>query len=174
MFRQAACAWGAVYYASFLRTQFGLSLSATALFSLIGAIVIAMALVVGGYFVNRIGRKRQLVSTLVTSSLLLILVAFLNDLSIILILSWVGGFIFGLGFPANTSLILEQTPDSRGIMMSMSTIFVTFGMGLGTALGGFVLILSCWSGLILTFAALQLIAASIYFLLTKDPCRTQC
>lgn len=172
MFRQAAFAWGAVYYASFLRERFGLSLSSTALFSLIGAIVLAMAFVVGGYFVNRIGRKRQLVSALVVASLLLIPVAFLNDLFSILLLSWIGGFIFGMSFPATTSLILEQVPDSRGTMMSMSTIFVTFGMGLGTALGGIVLILSGWTGLILIFTALQLTAAAIYLFLTKDPCKT--
>ena len=172
MFRQAAVAWGSVYYASFLRDQFGLSLPSTALFSLIGAILFAVALIVGGYFVNRIGRKRQLVSTLVVSCLLLIPIAVLNDLSSIIILSWVGGFIFFMSFPATTSLILEQAPAARGTMMSMSTIFVTFGRGLGTALGGIVLILSGWTGLILTFATLQLTAAAIYLFLTKDPCRT--
>jgi predicted MFS family arabinose efflux permease len=170
MFRQAAVAWGGVFFASFIRTQFGLSLSLTALLVLVGAIVLATALVVGGYFVQRIGRKRQLISTLVVSSLLLIPVGFVNDLPIILLLSWIGGFIFGMSFPANTSLILEQAPESRGTMMSMSTIFVTLGMGLGTALGGATLVLYDWIGLILTLATMQLIAAAVYFFLTKDPC----
>jgi len=135
-------------------------------------ILSAVAFVIGGYSVNRVGRKRQLVSTLVVASLLLIPVAFLNDLLSVLLLSWIGGFVFGMSFPANTSLILEQAPDYRGTMMSMSTIFVTFGMGLGTALGGIVLILYGWTGLILTFAALQLTAAAIYLFLTKDRCKT--
>jgi MFS transporter, DHA1 family, inner membrane transport protein len=172
MLRQAAFAWAIVYYASFLRTQFGLSLSSTALLSLVGAIILATALVTGGYLVQKIGRKRQPVSTLVVSSLLLIPVAFLNDLAIILILSWVGGFIFGMSFPATTSLILEQVPESRGTMMSMSTVFVTLGMGLGTALGGAALVLYDWTGLILIFATIQLIAAAVYFFLARDPCKT--
>ena len=171
MFRQAGLAWALVYSASFLRTQFGLSLSLTAFYALTGSLITALAMIVGGYLVHRIGRKRQLVLTLIISSLPLILVAFVNNLYVVLILSWVGGFIYGLGLSANTSLLLEQAPESRGTMMSMSTIFVTLGMGLGTALGGATLILYDWVGLILTFAALQLIAAVIYLFLTIDPCR---
>lgn len=172
MFRQAGFAWVSVYSATFFRTQFGLSLSSAALLGLVGGVFFVIAEIVGGHLVNRIGRKRQLVATLVISSPLLMLVAFVPNLWIVLILSWIGGFIYGMSFPANTSLILEQAPESRGTMMSMSTIFVTFGTGLGAALGGAALILSGWIGLILTFAAMQLIAAAIFFFLTKDPCRT--
>ena len=55
--------------------------------------------------------------------------------------------------------------------MSMSTIFVTLGLGLGSALGGAALVLSGWMGVILTFVVLQLITAAIFFL-TQDPCIT--
>ena len=172
MFRQAGFAWVAVYSATFFREQFGLSLASVALLGLIGGILFALALIVGGQLVHRIGRKRQLVTTLVISSPALMMVPFIPNLWIVLLISWAGGFIYGMSFPANTSLILEQAPESRGTMMSMSSIFVTFGMGLGTAFGGVALILSGWIGLILTFAALQLIAAAVFFFLTKDPFRT--
>jgi hypothetical protein len=56
--------------------------------------------------------------------------------------------------------------------MSISTIFVTLGLGLGSALGRAVLVLSGWMGVILTFAVLQLITAAIFFFLTQDPCIT--
>ena len=172
MFRQAACAWGGVYYATFLRKQFGLSLSTTSLIILVIAIIAVMPSVIGGYFVNRIGRKRQVVLTLFVSSLALILVAFLNDLYMLLVVWGVGFFILVMSFPAATSLILEQAPDSRGTMMSMNMIFQTGGMALGTALGGLALIYFDWTGLILTFATLQLTAAAIFLFLAKDPCRT--
>lgn len=172
MFRQAGFAWVVVYSATFFREQFGLSLASVAVLSLIGGVLFVLALIIGGQLVHRVGRKRQLVVTLVVSSPALMLVAFIPNLWIVLILSWVGGFIYGMSFPANTSLILEQAPEFRGTMMSMSTIFVTFGMGLGAALGGAALIVYGWTGLILTFAAMQLIAAAIFFFLTQDPCRT--
>ncbi len=137
-----------------------------------GTAISVLADVVGGYFVNRIGRKRQLVSTLVISSIALVAVAFVPNLWVVLILSWVGGFIFGAGFPAGTSLHLEQVPEFRGTMMSMTNVFATLGMGLGAALGGVALVLAGWTGLILTFTSMQLIAAAIFFFLTNDPCRT--
>lgn len=172
-FRQAAFAWGVVYFATFLRTQFDLSISSVALVALVVGALFVLANIVGGHLAHRVGRKRQLVATLAISGPLLIPVAFLYNLWPVLILSWIGSFIYGMNFPAGISLILEQAPESRGTMMSMSTIFVTFGMGLGTALGGAALILSGWTGLILTFATMQLIAAAVFFFLTKDPCRIE-
>lgn len=173
MFRQAAFAWVVVYSASFFIKQFGLSLASVALLSLIGGAIFVLAQIVGGHLVQRVGRKRLLVATLAISSPGLMLVAFIPNLWIVLIINWIGGFIYGMNFPAGISLILEQVPESRGTMMSMSTIFVTFGVGLGAALGGVALVVAGWTGLILTFASMQLIAAAIFFFLTEDPCRTE-
>ena len=170
MFRQAGFAWVIVYSASFFRQEFGLSLASVALLGLVAAAIFVLAQIVGGHLVQRVGRKRLLVATLVISSPGLMLVAFIPNLWIVLIINWIGGFIYGMNFPASISLILEQAPESRGTMMSMELVFVTFGVGLGAALGGFALIISGWIGLILTFAAMQLIAAAIFFFLTKDPC----
>ena len=172
MFKFASGTWVSVYFASFLRKQFDVSLSDTSLVMLVISVISIIPIVIGGYCITRIGRKRQLISTLVASSLALILIAFLNDLSIIVILSWIGAISLAMTFPALTSLLIEQVPDSRGTMMSMNTIFEIVGRGLGTALGGLVLMLSDWTGLILTFAALQLTSAAIFFFLAKDPCRT--
>jgi predicted MFS family arabinose efflux permease len=171
MFRQAAFAWVVVYSASFFIQQFGLSLALVALLSLIGGAIFVLAQVVGGHLAQRVGRKRLLVATLGISSPGLMLVAFIPNLWIVLIINWIGGFIYGMNFPAGISLILEQVPEYRGTMMSMSTIFVTFGVGLGAALGGIALVVADWTGLLLTFASMQLIAAAIFFFLTEDPCR---
>jgi predicted MFS family arabinose efflux permease len=91
---------------------------------------------------------------------------------IALAIYWSGTFIYALNFPASVNLTLEQAPESRGTMMSMNSIFVTFGYGIGTALGGAALALFNYTGLIFTFVALSLTAAAVYFFLTKDPCIT--
>jgi MFS family permease len=170
IFRQAGLAWATVYSATFFRIQFSLSLSSTALIVLVGSLIFVLSEITGGFLVNKFGRKRQLVGTLVISSPILMLVAFIPNLWIVLVLIWTGGFIYGLGFPANTSLILEQAPESRRTMMSMSTIFITLGLGVGTAIGGLVLALfESYVALILVFAILNLTAAAIYFFLIKDP-----
>ncbi|PVX23277.1 MAG: hypothetical protein CW691_11095 [Candidatus Bathyarchaeum sp.] len=170
MVKQAAFAWSFIYCASFFRKEFGLSTEWVALVVFASLVAIFFASVVGGYLVNRVGRKLQVVATLVISTPPLVLIAFVPNLWIVLILHLTGVFVFYLGFPAGTNLILEQAPESRGTMMSMSTIFVTLGLGLGSALGGAALVLSGWTGVILTFAVLELIAAAIFFFLTEDPC----
>jgi len=68
------------------------------------------------------------------------------------------------------SLTIEQVPDSRGTMMSINAIFITLGLALGGAVGGVALVLGGWISVLLSFAALSLIAVAIYFFFTKDPC----
>jgi predicted MFS family arabinose efflux permease len=172
MVKQAAFAWSFIYAASFFREEFGLSIEWVALVVFASLVTIALASVVGGYLVNRVGRKLQFVATSVISTPPLMLIAFVPNLWIVLILHLTGVFSFYLGFPAGTSLLLEQAPESRGTMMSMNTIFSTLGLGIGSALGGAALVLSGWIGAILIFAILNLITAAIFFFLTEDPCIT--
>jgi len=172
MIRQAGFAWG-VFSITFFRTHFGISLELGTLISLGGAVVFTLAILIGGQLVNRIGRKRLLVTTLIFSSPFLPLIAFIPNLWIALAINWIGSFIYAMGFPGSVNLTLEQTPEFRGTMMSMSSIFITLGLGLGTALGGTILALSeNYLAVILTFITLQFTAAAIYFFLTKDPCTT--
>lgn len=171
MFRQAIIGYGSVYSATFFRDQFGLSLASAALFVLGFLALVSLGSILGGHLVNRVGRKRLLVATLVISSPALVPVAFVPNLWIAMTLTYSFFFIFSMSNSPSVSLTLEQAPESRGTMMSMLEIFVTLGLALGAALGGAALVLSGWTGLILTFAALELIAAATFFFLTKDPCR---
>jgi predicted MFS family arabinose efflux permease len=55
-------------------------------------------------------------------------------------------------------------------MMSINAIFITLGLALGAAVGGVALVFGGWVSVLLSFAALSLIAVAIYFFFTKDPC----
>lgn len=173
MVRQAGLAWAVVYSATFFIKQFELSLASAALMVLGGTSIFVLGSIVGGQLVNRFGRKRLLITTLLISSPALAIIAFVPNFWFALALSLSGGFIYSMGFAGSINLTLEQAPESRGTMMSMSTIFVTLGLGIGTAIGGAVLALfENYASLTITFAAIQLTAAAIYFFLTKDPCKT--
>jgi predicted MFS family arabinose efflux permease len=170
MAKQAALAWSFIYASSFFRKEFGLSIAGVALVVFASVVTVFFAEVVGGSLVNRVGRKLQLVAALVIATPPLLLEAFIPNLEIVLILNLIVVFFFYLADPASVNLTLEQAPESRGTMMSINGIFVTSGLGLGAALGGAALALSSWTGVILTFAVLQLISAAIFFFLTEDPC----
>lgn len=151
-----------------------MSLASAALIGLGSTVVFVFGSIAGGQLVNRVGRKRLLITTLLISSPALALIAFVPNLWIALAISLSGGFIYSMGLAGSVNLTLEQAPESRGTMMSMSTIFITLGLGMGTAIGGAALaFFENYISLILTFAALQLAAAVIYFFLTTDPYRTQ-
>jgi predicted MFS family arabinose efflux permease len=172
MVRQAALAWTVVFIASFFRDQFSLSLSAAALLVLGGTALSAAGDIVGGHLVNIVGRKRLLIVTLMVSSPFLALIAFIPNFWAALTVSLCGTFIFNMGFPGSVNLTLEQAPQSRGTMMSLSTVFVTFGLGVGAAVGGAALaFFGSYTAAILVFVALQLCAATIYYFFVKDPCR---
>jgi predicted MFS family arabinose efflux permease len=80
-------------------------------------------------------------------------------------------FSLSLSISPSVSLALEQAPESGGTMMSMNSIFVTHGLLIAAAVGGIALVLAGWTGVLVTFAALCIIAAGIHYFLTKDPCR---
>ncbi len=173
MIRHAGLAWAVVYSATFFITQFDLSIASGALIILGATAISVLGNIVGGQLVDRIGRKRLPITTLVVSGSALALVAFVPNIWVALAINLAGAFVYSMGFAGSVNLTLEQAPESRGTMMSISSVFITLGMGIGTAIGGTVLAsFKNYTSLILTFAAIQFIAAAIYFFLTKDPLKT--
>ncbi len=167
LFRATAIGFGSVYSATFFRENFGLPIAGAAPLGVGTLAVYSLGSILGGHLVNRVGRKRQLGVTLVISSPLIALLVFVPNLWIAIALSVVGNFIYSMSNSPSVSLTVEQTPQSRGTIMAMNEIFVTLGLAFGVALGGVALVLSGWIGLLLTFIALGLVAAAIFFFLTK-------
>lgn len=171
MFRMTIIGFGSIYSVSFFREKFGLSLASAALLvSLAVLVVFSLGSILGGHLVNRVGRKRLLLATLVIPSPILVLLAFLSDLWVGLALFYLFNLIYSLSNSPSVSLTIEQAPESRGTIMAIMAIFTTSGMIMAAAVGGAALVLSGWIGVILTFVALQLISVAIFFFLTEDPC----
>jgi DHA1 family inner membrane transport protein len=170
MVRHTAIAYAMVWVVSFFRENFGLSISSATLFTIGNLSLFTLGSIVGGHLVNRIGRKRQIVLMLLFASPALIAAAFIPNLWISVILHYAFFFVSSMGYPASMSLTLEQVPTSRGTMMSINAVFITLGLALGAAVGGIALVLGGWVSVLLSFAALSLIAVAIYFFFTNDPC----
>jgi predicted MFS family arabinose efflux permease len=164
--------WG-IYYLAFFRAELGLSIADGALVA-VGAIIVGTSgRIIGGYFVNRIGRKRLPVITMVFEGLTLPLLAFVPELWIAVVILYSNNFIGSFGNPALINLILEQVPESRGTIMSINNVFVWLGTTIGAGIGGFVLAMFNYTGIFIVFALLILITAGFLFFLTEDPCKTK-
>jgi len=165
--RGVSLMWG-IYLIAFLMTKFGLSTGSGALVGIGFTVILGLGHFVGGYLVNRTGRKRLTVISLVIHGAALPLIAFMPDLLGALTILYAGTFIGAFAMPAGLNLILEQAPESRGTMMSVNNVLTTLGAGIGTAIGGVALTLFNYTGVFFTFGVLILISAAI-FSMTKDP-----
>lgn len=170
MVRHTAIAYAMVWVVSFFRDNFGLSISSATLFTIGNLSLFTLGSIIGGQLVNRIGRKRQIILMMLIASPALIAAAFIPNLWLSVILHYAFFFISSMGYPASMSLTIEQVPNSRGTMMSINAIFITLGLALGAVVGGIALVLGGWISVLLSFAALSLLAVAIYFFFTKDPC----
>ena len=73
---------------------------------------------------------------------------------------------------AFNSLALEQVPDFRGTMMSLSQVSQNAGQAIGTALSGVILVVYDYEFLSI-LGGFAIIAAIIFQFLTVDPVTTQ-
>jgi len=85
------------------------------------------------------------------------------------ILVMIGNFFGGMSSSAGQSLNLEQVPEFRGTMMSLSTAFGAIGSTLGAGLGGYLLLVSNWETLGIVFGVMGIIGAIIIYIYATDP-----
>jgi predicted MFS family arabinose efflux permease len=169
MFTAASIMW-AVFFAAFFMTRFGLSFATVVLILFGMAPTGILGLILGGYLVNRGGRRKLWLITSSIAGVTLPLLAFVPELWIVLMIVYSREFISAIGRPAVTNLTFEQAPESRGTMLSINTFLNWVGASIGGAVGGLALAFFGYTGVILAFAAMLLISVAIFFFLVKDPC----
>lgn len=113
-----------------LTGQFGLNDSEILQIRAIGIIGMFLA-TVSGYFVKRIGIFTVLIGGLALSSISLILIGFINNLTILILLTViiVGGIAFST--PSLISLIGQIGGEARGSALSLHTVILFIGAGIG-------------------------------------------
>ena len=86
-----------------------------------------------------------------------------------LALAFVSCILAGMRYSASDNLTLEQIPEFRGTMMSISSAASSLGSTLGAGIGGMSLVAWGYGGLGLTLGSFGIIAAVIYTLFAVDP-----
>ncbi|MCW3987955.1 MAG: MFS transporter [Candidatus Bathyarchaeota archaeon] len=133
-----------------------------------GALIYITGSVMGGRLVSRFGRKKL---TVIGAFLCGVLVfTFINVPSfwLSLILYYTAGFTSGMRTSVYTSLALEQVPEYRRTMMSLSQFSTNLAMALGIGLGGLILV-SFDYGHMGFLGIAYIIASLIFHFFTIDP-----
>lgn len=167
--RSAAFVATVIYVASFVREHFQMSTDFASLVLLGGASFYAIGSVVAGPFVNRLGRKRLTVVNAVLAGTFTMCYYLTPNLWLSMTLVMVASWFFGMLASSANSLTLEQVPEARGTIMSLSTASLNLGSALGTAIGGLALSSFGYEGLGSVLGAMGIAAAFAVLLFAGDP-----
>ena len=166
----AAGVWS-FFAATFWRQRFLISVQSVSLITLGVVLIYALGSLIGGRFVDRVGRKRLVVSTWAFRGFLIALIVFMPDFWSALGMSFLATFVGGFAVTAGPTLSLEQAPKSRGMMMSLGAVFGSIGGTLGVSVGGLALSQFGFQILGVCFGVFGFASALVIFFLAKDPCK---
>jgi predicted MFS family arabinose efflux permease len=169
VFRNAAFMAVLLYGTSFFIERFSLSEGVASFVILGAALFYTLGSVVAGSMVNRYGRKFSTVSTALLAGLFTISYAYVPSLLPSLALNFTAAWFMGMMASAASSLTLEQVPRFRGSMMSISSAATSLGSAVGAAVGGMALIWYDYDVLGAILGGMGIIAAMVFYLVTKDP-----
>lgn len=171
----SSAAWqGILLYAiSFYRQQFLVS-KGIASYIMIGASMsYTLGALISSRFVNKLGRKPVTFISSLMAGIFIFSFTIVPNLWISLSLTLAGCLFVGLRSTASVSLTIEQVPEFRGTMMSISSASGSMGSALGSGLGGFALLLYNYEAIGPTLGLLGLASAIIVYLIVVDPTRVQ-
>jgi DHA1 family inner membrane transport protein len=166
----ASWAGGVVLYTvSFLRDKYQLQRGDAAL--IFSGLVVGVILgnYVGGLVAMRIGRKKTVVITSLSTGLLIMVYTNISNLTLAVLIMMVMSLFAGMVLTAANTLILEQVPSYRGTITSVNSAASQLGNAFGAAAGGLALQLSGWGLVGITLGFLQLLASLIYQLGVSKP-----
>ncbi len=160
-----------LYTASFLRQTFMLSTGVTSLLILGSAIFYTLGSLGSGRLVSRLGRKRTVVLVSLVSSVSTIAFTNLTNFLMVISLFYLCGLFSGAGFAAFQSLIVEQVPEYRGTVMSLTSAANSLGTALGAAIGGAILLSFSYGVLGIVLGVIGLVSMGLLQQLGSDPTR---
>jgi len=129
-----------LYMASFFRQTFTLTTGVTSLLILGSSIFYTLGSLGSGRFVSRLGRKRTVVLVNLFSSVGVIAFTNLSSFLPVMLFYYMCALFSGSGFAAYQSLIVEQVPEYRGTVMSLTSAANSLGTAIGAAIGGAILL----------------------------------
>lgn len=167
--RSAAFVAIVLYATSFFRQRFLLSTDNASLVLLGGALSYVLGSLSAGKFINRLGRKSSTALTALLSGIFTVSYVFATNIGISIALMLVASWFYGMVASSANSLTLEQIPKHRGTMMSIDTALINAGSAIGSTTGGLALLYLNYEGLGSVLGAVGIVAAVVFFLLSKDP-----
>lgn len=170
----SAASWVGIlgYSSSYFRDRFLMPRSQASIILSGAALCFMVSTYLGGRLVNRFGRKRITIATILLLGLFTISVTNVPSLWLAVIALLLTSVSSAVRRTAIFSLTLEQVPSFRGTMMSLNAAFYALGSALGSGVGGLVLLHYDWGFVGIVLGAIGLVAALIIQLMAVDTTET--
>jgi len=167
----AMAAWQAVmvYFGSFFREWFNMTINETSILILFGAMLYTFGSIASGRMVNRIGRKPLTVVPILIAGITIITYSRIPNMMLSGGFLCISCFLVGMMDSASTSFIVEQLPAYTGIMVSLSRALTQVGFSVGSGLGGVFLILYGYQDVFLLLGSLAFASSIMFHFFTRDP-----
>jgi len=120
-------------------------------------------------FVNRLGRKPVTLASAMMTGILIFFFTMVPSLWLSLALTLMGCLFAGMRATSHVSLIIEQVPEFRGTVMSISAASANMGSALGQGLGGLALLLYGYKAVGPSLGLMGVASATILYLFAVDP-----
>ena len=154
---------------SFLREHHSLPKGMTSLIYSCLALSVFIGALSGGKIVDRYGRKPSTVFLTLIYGLCSILFVTVPNAYVATVLGVLGGFMMGLRQPAASSLTIDQIPEIRGSIMSLSSASGSAGNMIGAALAGFLLLNYGWIIAGVSLGSAAILSSILLQIFAKDP-----
>lgn len=169
-------AGNAVFIIAFFRLQFSLPRDYVVPIILASSSIYIISSLFVGRYVNRYGAKLFTIIGALVSGILLILMFSSTELWIAAVINFVQAFFTGMTISTYPCLALDQVPELRSTVMSLTRIFATASNAIVPGIGGALLVLFSGSPIGvgyqivgLTLGIMNILSASILYFFTKDP-----
>jgi MFS family permease len=117
--------------------------------------------------VHRVDRKVLTVISAVCHGACFVIFLNVPNLWISLLVWLLSSATSGMRYATYNGIALEQVPDYRGTMMSLSQVTQDLGSFIGTGIGGAILVFASY-GVLSILGAASIIAATIFWLIVRD------
>jgi MFS family permease len=160
----------AVFTIAYFQRQFSLSIGNSAYVVMAATSVYVASSVVTGRLIGRFGSKTLSIVGVLLDGFLIMGIFLAPNLWSSLALDFLHCWFSGMAISSFACLALDQIPESRGTMMSLTRAFSGFGNATSTAVGGLVLVfLSSYPTMGLVLGAMSVAASAMLFFLVKQP-----
>jgi predicted MFS family arabinose efflux permease len=169
MFCWTAFLGSLTYMMSFYRQQFLLELGWASVLLSIFALSKTLGHLTIGTLVDKFGRKTIVVSSVFSMSLFIVGYLYSPTFWLSVPVACISCILAGYMHSSVDSLNLEQIPNYRSSMMSLSYAFYTMGGVLGAGIGGFAILIGGYGALATILGFFGLVSGIIFYEFAVDP-----